>query len=39
METTKKGKPKAKGNGQGTIYKMSNSKFLVMIKFLKWLDL
>lgn len=27
METTKKGKPKAKGNGQGTIYKMSNGKF------------
>lgn len=27
METTKKGKPKAKGNGQGTIYKISNGKF------------
>ena len=27
METTKKGKPKSKGNGQGTIYKMSNGKF------------
>ena len=29
METTKKGKPKAKGNGQGTIYKMSNGKLEV----------
>lgn len=27
METKKKGKPKTKGNGQGTIYKMSNGKF------------